>query len=59
MDKRKVIQITTGKEGGLLRLFALCNDGSLWWCDFDDEKWYEMELPPATEEEGDQCFNRQ
>jgi hypothetical protein len=41
IKNRKVIQIIFSSEG---TLYALCDDGSIWW--LWDKEWVKMEPPP-------------
>lgn len=45
MAQRKVVQIACSKK----RLYALCNDGSLWCCGVL-QAWWEMETPPGADD---------
>ena len=54
---RKIIQIVNEPESrGHARLYALCNDGSIWFCEISHapeiySDWQRMPGPPAPADE--------
>lgn len=50
-EKRKIIQVATGQfENDAHILYALCDDGTLWWLHSDDCEWNEERKIPQPEE---------